>query len=170
MNSRHFAALLLAASFGLGTSASAGPPPTATGEPDFSVEFPAGWACSNFGVKIDIWEGGAVVRQVKDRNGVVRALLAGTGNTFRYTNMLTGKTTSTRAGGASQISTSYAVDGTQKVTTNGHVLVVWFPSDIPAGPSTNYYTGRFVYTLSPDYVGTMQSHSGNSRDICTELS
>ena len=170
MNSRHFAALLLAASFGLGTSASAGPPPTATGEPDFSVEFPAGWACSNFGVKIDIWEGDAATRHVKDRNGVIRAVLAGGGGAFRYTNLLSGKTTTSKAGGVSQIVTVYAADGTQKITINGHALIVWFPSDIPAGPWTSYYTGKVVYTLSPDYVGTLQSLNGNSVDICTELS
>lgn len=171
MSAHHVVATLVAAaSFVMATPVIAGPPPVPNGEPDESYEFPAGQACSNFGLRLDIWQGAAAPRQVKDRNGVIRAVLAGGGAAFRTTNLLTGKSTTVSAGGASQMVTTYTADGTQKLTLSGHFLLIWFPTDIPAGPWTSAYTGKLVMTLSPDFVGRLVSLNGAARDICTELS
>jgi hypothetical protein len=54
---------------------------------------------------------------------------------------------------------------------NGHdpPLVV-FPSDVPAGPTTTQYVGRFVYTVDlASGVSTFVGAVGPQRDICAEL-
>ncbi len=155
---------LAAASLAIGSAAMAADPP------DFSIEFPAGVACSNFALKVDLWEGKGRVRELKDKNGNLRSLFAGTGSAFRFTNTLNSKSTSTRNNGASSMTTTYTLDGSQKIDIHGHVLIIWFPSDIPAGPFTSYHIGHLVYNLSPVGVGTLVSMDGNSTDICAALS
>ena len=50
------------------------------------------------------------------------------------------------------------------------MLLVWFPSDIPAGPWTILNSGRAVFSLSPAGVGTLGSVAGDSTDVCAALS
>ncbi len=155
---------LATASLAIGTAAMAADPP------DFSIEFPAGVACSNFALKLDIWEGKGRVRELRDKHGNLRSLFAGTGAAFLMTNTSTGKSTSTKVNGASAMTTTYTLDGSQKIDIHGHVLIIWFPSDIPAGPFTSYHIGHLVYNLSPVGVGTLVAMNGNSTDICAALS
>ncbi len=61
-------------------------------------------------------------------------------------------------------------DGSQKYTTNGALLLVMFPTDIPAGPSTVYYNGHSELTITAAGVGTLEKATGHKRDICAELS
>ncbi len=160
---RLFAACLASASLGLGSAAWAADPP------DIAVEFPAGLACSNFGLRVEIWEGKGRVRELKDKNGAVRSLFAGTGGAFRLTNLLNSKSMSTRSNGASALTETRLVDGTTTVTVRGHLLLIWFPSDLPPGPWTSLHEGHTVYSLSPYSVGTLQSMNGNSTDVCSAL-
>ena len=160
---RLFAASLFAAAFGIGGTAWAADPP------DLTLEFPAGLACSNFTLRVELWEGKGKTRELKDKNGYTRSLFAGTGSAFRLTNLLNSKSISTKNNGASALVETYQADGTVVITTRGHVLIIWFPSDLPPGPWTSLHSGHLVYSLSPVGVGTLQSMNGNSTDVCTAL-
>jgi len=172
MNQGHFAAWLLAATASLAMHSPAAARSAADpGPPDFSVEFPAGIACSNFVLRLEVWEGQGRTKELKDRNGKLRSLHIGHGGAFRYTNMLTNQQASSQSQGTLQLTTTYEADGSQKVSFLGSVLVIWFPTDIPAGPWTHFYDkGLVAYTLSPDGVGTLVREQGVFTDICAALS
>lgn len=159
-----------AAAAAMALSAAITAPAWAADPPDITVEFPAGAACSSFGLRVELWEGKGQLRQVKDRNGVLRALSAGTGYAFRLSNPNNNKSISTPNNGASQMVQTYLADGTQVYTTRGHMLLIWFPTDIPAGPWTILNSGRVVFSLSPAGVGTLGSVTGNTTDVCAALS
>ena len=57
----------------------------------------------------------------------------------------------------------------EKTSTNGALLVVLFPTDIPAGPSTVYYKGHTVVNVAADGVSTLEPPNAHARDICAEL-
>jgi hypothetical protein len=132
--------------------------------------FPAGQACNNFDLKVD----GFVVpepKEFKDKNGnVVRTLVAGKGSALTFTNLGTGATLSLKSNG-SVTHTTFNPDGTQTVVATGHNVIILFPTDVPAGPSTTLYVGRVVYTVDPSTgVFTLQKTSGKTIDICAALS
>ena len=74
-----------------------------------------------------------------------------------------------RANGA-VMHTVFNADGSQTVTATGHNVLILFPSDVPAGPSTTLYVGRVVYTVDEGGVFTLVSTSGTETDICFALS
>jgi hypothetical protein len=43
---------------------------------------------------------------------------------------------------------------TRTVQATGNNIVILFPTDSPAGPSTKLYTGRIVYTVAPGELFT----------------
>lgn len=147
--------------------ASTAPP---EGPPDYTVEFPAGLACSNFGLRLEGWAGTGQYRELKDRNGYLRLAFAGTGEAWRLTNMLNGKSIATRNNGASALIQVYQADGSVKVDARGHSLIIWFPSDLPPGPSSTLLSGQLVYSLSPAGQGSLGSMKGNATDVCVALS
>jgi hypothetical protein len=98
----------------------------------------------------------------------VRTITAGQGVELLFTNVSTGATFDVTSSG-SVTQTTFNPDGSQTVVSTGHNVVILFPSDVPAGPSTTQYVGRLVYTVSPSGVFTVQSFSGTSTDICAEL-
>jgi hypothetical protein len=49
----------------------------------------------------------------------------------------------------SVMKTTFNADGTRTVQATGNNVVILFPTDTPAGPSTKLYTGRIVYTVAP---------------------
>ena len=61
-------------------------------------------------------------------------------------------------------------DGSQRVTLTGHNVLILFPSDVPAGPSTTLYVGRVVFTVDVNGIFTLVSTSGTSTDLCAALS
>jgi len=61
-------------------------------------------------------------------------------------------------------------DGSATVTSTGHNVLILFPSDVPAGPSTTLYVGRVVFTVGANGVFTVVSTSGSATDICAALS
>lgn len=106
--------------------------------------FPAGVGCA-FPLTV---EGGVDTRSVhefKDANGnVVRLLRAGRGTPVTLTNEDTGATLSLPANGAPWSIVNHP-DGTSTYTTMGHLVLILFPTDNPAGPSTTLYVGRVVF-------------------------
>jgi hypothetical protein len=99
----------------------------------------------------------------------VRLLSAGKGSELSFTNLDTGATLSLTTGG-SVTHITLNPDGSQTVTATGHTVLILFPTDVPAGPSTTLYQGRIVYTVDPDEVFTLQEVSGRETDICAALS
>ncbi|MFN8490788.1 MAG: hypothetical protein U0350_24565 [Caldilineaceae bacterium] len=49
-------------------------------------------------------------------------------------------------------------------------MIILFPTDVPAGPSTTQYVGQVVYTVDAAGVFTLQQVSGQTTDICAALS
>jgi hypothetical protein len=136
----------------------------------FHLEFPAGTACT-FGLAVDGAGGDQrVTRTFVDANGnTVRLLSAGRGHQLTFTNLSSNATFALRASGA-VMNTVFNADGSQTVTLTGNNVLILFPSDVPAGPSTTLYVGRVVFTVDANGVFTLVSTSGTATDICGALS
>lgn len=145
-------------------------PAIADGPPDFAFTLPAGTACSAFDLQIDGWNGNQVIREFKDKAGIVRTLSAGTGAALRFTNLASGQTLSTNSTGAVNHTTAYSLDGSSTLALTGHTVVILFPSDIPAGPSTTLHVGRVVIAVDSLSNFTVLSVSGRQIDICAAVS
>lgn len=137
---------------------------------DYTVQYPAGWACTSFDVKIEGWFGKSKFIVFKDKNGFVRSWQVGPSDEVRFTNLATGKAITTGSKGAAWHTTTYTPDGTSKVDATGHTAVVWWPTDHPPGPSIMIYTGRVSITVDALGAFTLQSTSGRAFDLCAELS
>lgn len=133
------------------------------------IDLPAGLAC-DFALSVEISSNpNRVFKEFKDKNGnVVRQLTAGKGNTLAFTNLATNKKLSLKPNGAVEHIT-FNPDGSQTWVVTGHNVLILFPTDVPAGPSTTLYVGRVVFTVDTSGVFTLQSVSGKSTDICAAL-
>jgi hypothetical protein len=139
--------------------------------PDATIDFPAGQACPGFDLRVEIWNNEhRVFKEFRDKNGnVVRMLSAGKGSTLAFTNLATREKFSLKPNGAVE-HTTINPDGSQTVAVTGHNVLILFPTDVPAGPSTTLHVGRVVYTVSAaSGVFTLQSVSGKSSNICDAL-
>lgn len=151
-------ALMVVAVFVLGRPASA----------DFSIVIPAGVAC-DFALGVDSVGEQPVYREFEDKDGNLRVLNAGKGVELTFTNTDTGATLALKPDGSvSQI--TFNPDGSVTLVATGHNVIILYPTDVPAGPSTIQYVGRVVISIDPDEVWTVQSVSGTSTDICATLS
>lgn len=136
--------------------------------PDFVLEVDAGLACP-FALAVEIRGGSQVYKEFQDMNGeLVRSLSAGKGSALTFINRETGATLALMPNGAVTHIT-YREDGTQEWVTTGHNVLILFPTDIPAGPSTTQYIGRVVFTVDTEGIFTLQSVAGRSTDICAAL-
>lgn len=138
-------------------------------DPDMTFE--AGVAC-DFALNIYIAPSDVqrVWKEWTDENGYpVRALSAGKGSAMTFENAETGSTISTKANGAVAHITYNADDTTTQVLT-GHWVIIMWPTDIPAGPSTTLYVGRVVMTMDAAFNTTILETSGKATDICAALS
>jgi hypothetical protein len=158
------AALAVALALAVGT-----PVPVSAAEPDFSIDLPAGVACTVFGLRVEGTGDKRIMREFTDRNGnPVRTLAAGKGFTLTFTNLSTGKSLTLPSSGSVQRTTINS-DGTSTVVSTGHNVLILFETDIPAGPSTTLYVGQLVYTVDASGVFTLQSTSGRTTDLCALL-
>jgi len=138
-------------------------PATATG--DFQITLPAGTACPGFAVSI--FGSGGNSSEKTAGNG--RIITTGTGSSLVFSNVTTGKTFALKSNGAPKQTTTNE-DGTQTVTSEGHQVIILFPTDTPPGPSTTLVVGRVVYTVDAAGNFVVQSVRGNTTDICAKLS
>jgi hypothetical protein len=52
----------------------------------------------------------------------------------------------------------------------GHLILLLFPSDVPAGPSTTLYVGRVVFTFDFETGFTVvKGNTGRATDLCAAL-
>ncbi|GAA1950163.1 hypothetical protein [Microbacterium deminutum] len=134
----------------------------------FDLVFPAGQACS-FELGLNIAPSGhTIYREFKGADGRVRTIDAGKGHALTFTNVSTGASVSTRSDLYATTTTRHA-DGSSTVVSIGHNLIILFPTDIPAGPSTKIYIGAVTYTSTAEGVFTITGSWGKTRDICAEL-
>lgn len=138
--------------------------------PDAVIDLPAGLACAGFDLRVEIWNNpNRVFKEFRDKDGnVVRILTAGKGNTLSFTNRSTNKKLSLKPNGSVE-HVAFGLDGSQTWSVTGHNVLILFPTDVPAGPSTTLYVGRVVFTVDTNAVFTLQSVSGRSTDICAAL-
>ena len=138
---------------------------------DAIIDLPAGSACAGFDLRVEIWATpNRVSRQFTDRNGnVVRMLTAGKGNALAFTNLSTAASLAIRPNGSVEHIRSLP-DGTQRWDVTGHNVLILFPSDVPAGPSTTIYVGHVTFSVDASGVFTLLRTSGRSSDLCTALS
>jgi len=158
--------LLGTAAVGLAASLwSAGPAAAAA-----PIELPAGVACSGFALRIETTGGHRVDRTFNDNNNKpVRTISAGTGGQVTFTNLSTGATLTLKSNGAVTQTTTQDVNDYLVVST-GHLVLVLFPTDVPAGPTTTLYVGRVVYRSDASNNFTLLGTTGKATDICALLS
>jgi hypothetical protein len=154
------AALALASAVAVATAA---PASAAT------ISLPAGTACE-FPLDIELSGGKRIVREFTDQNGnLVKVIEAGKGFDLTFTNTSPGGESIAFPSNGSVSKTTINADGSSTVQATGHNVVIFFPTDVPAGPSTTLYEGRLVYTVDTAGVFTLQSSSGPTTDICALL-
>jgi len=136
---------------------------------DFTQDLPAGQACA-FSLRIEGSGGNQIIREFLDKNGnLVRTLTSGTGFALTFTNLDTDATLSLRSNGA-VANVINNPDGSQTVVNTGHNILILFPTDVPAGPTTTLYVGRLIFTIDSSQTFILQQHSGQAIDICAALS
>ena len=85
------------------------------------------------------------------------------------TNQSTGKQVRLQPNGA-VTRTTFNPDGqTRTVTSTGHIVLVLFPTDVPAGPSTTLIVGRVVYTADRAENFVVKRITGRTTDLCAAL-
>ena len=130
---RVVAVALIASATVLGTVEAAAAQTTTT-------NFDAGVACE-FPLTLVGSEDTRTLHELTDANGNAVQLLTGRGSAITLTNDDTGATLALQANGAPWRIVNRP-DGTSTYTTMGHLVLIMFPSDVPAGPSTTLYVGQ----------------------------
>ena len=133
-----------------------------------TATFEAGVACS-FPLQIESTGGPQVNKTFEAPDGSVRVLTAGKGSDLVFTNLATGATYTLSGNGA----VAMAQDrrrGSARLTLTGHNVLIYFPTDDPAGPSTTLVVGRedIAVDLTTSHF-TRLSRTGNTTDICAAL-
>ena len=129
---------------------------------------PAGVAC-DFPLTFQPLAPGHQQIRITDQQGRTgTAIFAGQFGTLQVINAATGESLTLPGKGAVNITRDNG-DGTQTITLAGHWVVVWFPTDNPAGPSTIEYVGQVVIRQAGT-VSTLVSLKGKQvLDICAAL-
>jgi len=130
----------------------------------------AGIACEDFRLAIDFGGGEQrVSRTLTDADGnPVRIFSGGLGFELTFTNLSNDNQLTLPANG-SVMTTRVNPDGTQVVDLSGHNVLILFPTDVPAGPSTTLYVGRVTFTVDSAGVFTLQSTPPSATDLCAAL-
>ena len=142
------------------SAAPPGPPPA-----DVDITLPAGQACQGFALRVEATGSKAHVINLKNAS----IITAGKGYTLTFTNVDTGETITIAASGSVEKVVPNPDGRTFTVQATGGNVIILFPTDIPAGPSTILYQGRVLYTRDADFNFTLKTSSGTQRDICAEL-
>jgi hypothetical protein len=138
-------------------------------EPAAAADYPAGIACT-FPLHVDRVDK-FKVHELTDSNGNEVLLITDLAGPLTLTNTETGGSLTLPATGTvAKIVTT--TDGrTTTWTVTGHELLILYPTDVPAGPSTTVYVGRVVFTINNlTGVFTLQEAHGTATDLCAALS
>ncbi|HZL74769.1 MAG TPA: hypothetical protein VFB83_05270 [Propionibacteriaceae bacterium] len=154
--------LALASAVAVATAAPASAAPASHGRPDFTLPvLPAGQACAGFDVLL---AGTGDKRAIKQHdNGVL--IEAGNGWDLTFTNLSNGHSITLLSNGS--VNKSRTTDNITTFQATGKNVLILFPTDVPAGPTSTLYTGRLVYTVdNTTGVFTVVSSSGRTTDLC----
>jgi hypothetical protein len=146
------------------TALIAGAQPAGAAPSDFDIIVPAGLACSDFDLRLQSTDSNTHTKTFK--NG--RTIAAGRGAVLTFTNLTTKESLTIQSHGSVSKTTPNG-DETTTVQSTGHNVIILFPTDVPAGPSTILYVGRVVYTISANNDFVVQNTSGKQTDICAQL-
>jgi hypothetical protein len=129
---------------------------------------PAGVACSAFALSVTVNVEKQTITTFFDNKGnPVRQLIVGR-LIITLSIKGTGASLTTRLGDAFTI--YFNPDGTLTFIGTGRSVVVFFPTDVPAGPSTTLYSGRVVFNIDPATgVSTLGDQAGTKVDVCAVL-
>jgi hypothetical protein len=136
---------------------------------DQTLTFGAGEACA-FPLQIDSTGGPQVNKTFEGRDGSLRILSAGKGSDLVFTNLADPTHTYALSGNGAASWTRIDASGAARFTVTGHNVLIYFPTDVPAGPSTTLVVGR--EDVSVDLATsqfTLLSRSGRTVDICAAL-
>jgi hypothetical protein len=132
-----------------------------TAASSFTLNFPAGEACS-FALEISGTGGNNKVHH--EGNGMI--VSAGTGSALTFSG--DGNSVSFSSNGGAML-TRMNPDGSYTLQMTGHNVLILFPTDTPAGPSTTLIVGRATVSVSADGTYTVLRSSGRQVDICARL-
>ncbi len=143
-------------------AAAASAPPT-PGQ-DFTDVYPAGIAC-DFELQVAGSGGKRHLHEYTDR-----IKETGTGSALTFTNLATDASVSLKSNG-SVTRITFNPDGTLTFQVTGHSVLILFPTDVPAGPSTTLTAGQVVFDVDlATEVFTLKKRTGKQTDICALLS
>lgn len=156
------AAAFAFATFGPGVASAQSPP-------DAVIDLPAGVACAGFDLRLEIRGGVQQNKLFTDKNGnPVRFISVGKGSALTLINLNNGNSLALRPNGSGS-HFQFHGDGSQTLSATGHNLIVLFPNDTPAGPSTTQFVGRVLVHIAADQTWTVRQVSGTRTDICAAL-
>ena len=108
----------------------------------------------------------AKVHEFTDANGNDVQLITGLAGPVTFTNTDTGASLTAPARGAVWKLVTTPDGRTTTFTATGHFVLILFPEDVPAGPSTTLYVGRVVFTIDNlTGVFTLQETRGTAADL-----
>jgi hypothetical protein len=102
-----------------------------------------------------------------DGNGAVVEIFNGTLKD-ELTNLATGRSIVVNVSGPAKV-INYP-DGSATASYEGHSLLFFFATDIPAGPAAYLFSGRVVANYTGSGQQTIVRASGTREDICAALS
>jgi hypothetical protein len=136
---------------------------------DDPPDFEPGVACT-FGLNLDGVDN-RNVHEFTDVHGNDVQLITGLAGPVTFTNVVSGAALTLQARGAAWKIVTSADKKTTTFTATGHFVLILFPTDVPAGPSTTLYVGRVVFTIdNSSGVFTLQETRGTATDLCAALS
>ena len=114
-------------------------------------------------------------KDVKDKNGNDIVLLAGQSGAVTYTNHDNPEKSITFKARGTRFKTTTRPDGTARLEFSGHIGIILFPTDVPAGPSTTQISGHVVVeNAAADsndvVVSTVVQQVGQQIDVCAAIS
>lgn len=169
MNRSGIARLICATAIALAGALGSVNPSMAADSPDRVDVYDAGIAC-RFKLQVEIYGMSKDPKEFTSKDGALkRVLFNGKGPDSRYVNAETGKALFLKGNG-SVIDLRFNSDGSITGSGKGHTVLILYPTDVPAGPSTTLYVGQVVFTIATDGVYTVQKESGQKTDICAALS
>ncbi len=133
----------------------------------YTFTIPAGMACT-FAVGWEPVVNNEVVTTFPpEANGDVAQLFTGY-VLERFTNLDNGKSIVINISGPATF--VHHTDGSITYTGLGPEPVVFFPTDIPAGPKFYINYGQIIYTITPSGQAILVSQSGTQFNVCAALS
>ena len=135
-----------------------------------TIIFAAALACE-LTLQIDLTGGPQIDKTFEAPAGTRRVLDTGMGFDLVFTNLddPSHPTLALPGNGALRWISEEAVGGLQRHTFTGHNIVIYFPSDIPAGSSKTLVVGREVIAVDSAGNFTRLSRIGKTTDIWAAL-